>query len=107
MTEVAKYLSFRMRAAGYRGPEVFTPRAVRLIARASGGLTRRINILADKSLLAAFTENTHAITTATCARRSPTRSSPPCAQAARSRCSTPRQRPPPASAIGAGGAVDR
>ena len=60
--EVAKYLSFRMRAAGYRGPEVFTPRAVALIARASSGLTRRINILADKSLLAAYTENTHAIT---------------------------------------------
>jgi MSHA biogenesis protein MshM len=60
--EVSKYLSFRMRAAGYRGPEVFTPRAVRLISRASGGLTRRINILADKALLAAFTENTHAIT---------------------------------------------
>jgi MSHA biogenesis protein MshM len=61
-TEVAKYLSFRMRAAGYRGPEVFTPRAVRRMARASGGLTRRINITADKALLAAYTENTHAIT---------------------------------------------
>ena len=61
-TEVAKYLSFRMRAAGYRGPEVFTPGAVRRVARASSGLTRRINILADKSLLAAYTENTHAIT---------------------------------------------
>src|SRR5687767_12679582 len=60
--EVARYLSFRMRAAGYRGPEVFTPRAVRRIARASDGLTRRINILADKALLAAYTENTHAIT---------------------------------------------
>ena len=62
VTEVAKYLSFRMRAAGYRGPEVFTPRAVRQAARASGGLTRRINILADKALLSAYTENTHAIT---------------------------------------------
>ncbi len=60
--EVAKYLSFRMRAAGYRGPEFFTPRALARIARASDGLTRRINILADKSLLAAYTENTHAIT---------------------------------------------
>jgi type II secretory pathway predicted ATPase ExeA len=60
--EVSRYVSFRMRAAGYRGPEVFTPAAVRMIARASGGLTRRINILADKSLLAAYTENTHAIT---------------------------------------------
>ncbi len=60
--EVAKYLSFRMRAAGYRGPEVFSPRAAARLARASGGLTRRINILADKALLAAYTENTHAIT---------------------------------------------
>jgi MSHA biogenesis protein MshM len=60
--EVTKYLSFRMRAAGYRGPDVFTQRALRLIARASGGLTRRINILADKALLSAYTESTHAIT---------------------------------------------
>ena len=52
-TEVAKYVAFRMRAAGYRGPEVFAPRATALLARASGGLTRRINILADKALLAA------------------------------------------------------
>jgi MSHA biogenesis protein MshM len=60
--EVAKYLSFRMRAAGYRGPDVFSPGAVRKLARASSGLTRRINILADKSLLAAFTDNAHAVT---------------------------------------------
>ena len=60
--EVTKYISFRMRAAGYRGPDVFLPGAVALIARASDGLTRRINILADKALLAAFSENTHAVT---------------------------------------------
>ena len=60
--ETAKYISFRMRAAGYRGPDVFLPGATALIARASHGLTRRINILADKSLLAAFTENGHAVT---------------------------------------------
>jgi MSHA biogenesis protein MshM len=59
--EVAKYLSFRMRAAGYRGPEVFSPRAIALVSRASQGLTRRINILADKSLLAAYSQNAHAI----------------------------------------------
>ena len=59
--EVGKYLSFRMRAAGYRGPDVFTQRAVARLARAASGLTRRINILADKSLLSAFTENTHAV----------------------------------------------
>jgi MSHA biogenesis protein MshM len=61
--EVAMYLSFRMRAAGYRGPDSFAPAAVGKIARASNGLTRRINILGDKSLLAAFSEGTHAVTT--------------------------------------------
>src|SRR6267378_7979761 len=59
--EVAKYVSFRMRAAGYRGPDVFALGALVRVARASGGLTRRINILADKSLLAAFTQNVHAV----------------------------------------------
>src|SRR5690606_11755366 len=38
------------------------PRAIAMLARAASGLTRRINILADKSLLCAFTENSHAIT---------------------------------------------
>jgi len=60
--EAAKYLSFRMRAAGYRGPEIFGPRAASRIAGAAQGLTRRINILADKALLSAFTGNEHAVT---------------------------------------------
>jgi len=60
--DVESYIDFRMRAAGYRGPNVFATPAMRLIARASLGLTRRINILADKSLLAAFAEGTHQIT---------------------------------------------
>ena len=55
------YLMFRMRAAGYHGPGIFSPQAVKLIAGASNGLMRRVNILADKSLLAAFIENTHNI----------------------------------------------
>lgn len=52
--EIAKYLSFRMRAAGYRGPDAFDADAIAAISRASSGLTRRVNVLADKSLLAAF-----------------------------------------------------
>lgn len=59
--EVAQYLDFRMRAAGYRGPDLFSPAACRRIASYAGGLTRRINVLADKSLLAAFSQNMHAI----------------------------------------------
>ena len=60
--DVEEYIDFRMRAAGYRGPSVFGPPALRMIAEASLGLTRRVNILADKCLLAAFSEGTHQIT---------------------------------------------
>jgi MSHA biogenesis protein MshM len=52
--DIANYLDFRMRAAGYRGPSIFSQAALKLIAQSSLGLTRRINIIADKSLLAAF-----------------------------------------------------
>lgn len=52
---------FRLRAAGYHGPDVFTGKIVKMIARASGGLTRRVNLIADKALLAAFSENTHTL----------------------------------------------
>jgi len=60
---IESYLMFRMRAAGYHGPDIFSPAAVNLIGKASNGLMRRVNILADKSLLAAFVENTHNIET--------------------------------------------
>ena len=60
-TDIRAYLNFRMRQAGYKGPDVFSVGAVREIARASLGLTRRINIIADKALLAAYTEHTHDI----------------------------------------------
>jgi len=60
-SDVDAYIDFRMRAAGYRGPKVFAPDAVRRIVKASEGLTRRVNILADKSLLAAFADNQHGI----------------------------------------------
>ena len=61
--EVHEYLMFRLRAAGYHGPDLFADNVVKQIARASGGLTRRINLIADKALLAAFSENTHTIKT--------------------------------------------
>jgi MSHA biogenesis protein MshM len=57
------YLMFRMRTAGYHGPNIFSPTALKLIAQTSHGLMRRVNILADKSLLAAFVEDTHNIET--------------------------------------------
>jgi len=54
--EVGSYLSFRMERAGAKA-DAFDARAVALIARGSMGLIRRINILADKALMAAFIEN--------------------------------------------------
>ncbi len=59
--DIGDYLMFRIRAAGYRGPDLFTSAAIQLISKASEGLTRRINILADKALLSAFSENKHQI----------------------------------------------
>ena len=55
--DIQDYLIFRLHAAGYHGENLFTRAAQKLIARAAGGLMRRINILADKSLLSAFANN--------------------------------------------------
>ena len=60
--EVRAYLAFRLRAAGYHGPDLFPPAVIRYMAQATAGLTRRINIVADKALLAAFADNTHNVT---------------------------------------------
>lgn len=59
--DIRSYLSFRLHAAGYRGPDLFGRRVIEYIARASAGLTRRVNIIADKALLAAFADSTHNI----------------------------------------------
>ncbi len=53
-TEVAEYIAFRLHKADYNGPPLFTKQALKALARYSGGLPRRLSILADKSLLAAF-----------------------------------------------------
>ena len=57
--EVKDYLNSRMRTCGYRSEDVFSASAVSVITKYSKGLLRRINILADKSLLAAYATNTH------------------------------------------------
>ena len=59
--EIGEYLIFRLRTAGYFGPQLFTKGAIKRIANASEGLVRRVNILADKALLAAFAENAYAV----------------------------------------------
>lgn len=55
--DIHEYLNFRMRAVGYKGLDLFTPKIAKAISRCSGGLTRRINIIADKILIIAYTQN--------------------------------------------------
>ena len=60
--EIDEYLIFRLRAAGYFGPHLFSKVAIAKIAGSAEGLVRRVNIVADKSLLAAYAENVYQVT---------------------------------------------
>lgn len=51
---VAAYLQHRLRASGCPRQNLFSPVAIWLLARASGGIPRLINILAHKALLCAY-----------------------------------------------------
>ena len=62
--DVAAYIEFRLRTAGYHGPNPFTDEAIRMITRISEGLSRRINIIADKALLAAYSSGSHKVDSA-------------------------------------------
>ncbi len=62
--EVADYLRARLAVAGYRGPDLFPPALIVRMTQLSGGLSRRINVLADKTLLAAYAGQTHTLTPA-------------------------------------------
>lgn len=59
--DIQSYLNFRMRAAGYKEADLFNASLAGKVAKYSKGLTRRINILADKTMLAAFSENSQQI----------------------------------------------
>ena len=61
-SEVADYLRARLAVAGYRGPDLFAPTLITRMTQLSGGLSRRINVLADKTLLAAYAGQTHTLT---------------------------------------------
>ena len=60
--DISEYLIFRLRAAGYFGPHLFTDEAIKKLSSAAEGLVRRVNILAEKSLLAAYAENVQQVT---------------------------------------------
>ena len=52
--DVRDYIYSRLRSCGYRSGEVFSNSAIREIRGYSRGLVRRINIIADKAMLAAY-----------------------------------------------------
>jgi len=54
--EANAYIDHRLRVAGWRGGRLFTPGALAYLLKASQGRARRINLLADKALLAAYAE---------------------------------------------------
>jgi general secretion pathway protein A len=51
--ETAAYVRHRLRVAGATD-EIFSPRALAVLHRESGGLPRRINVIADRALLGAY-----------------------------------------------------
>ncbi|MCM0610890.1 AAA family ATPase [Marinobacter sediminum] len=53
-TSVAQYLRHRLAQAGYNGGDLFSPGALRLITRSSGGIPRLVNILSHKAMLSAW-----------------------------------------------------
>lgn len=55
-----KYIEHRLKVAGASGG-IFTPSAVREIYRQSKGVPRLINVVADRALLAAYTQDTRHI----------------------------------------------
>jgi type II secretory pathway predicted ATPase ExeA/septal ring-binding cell division protein DamX len=60
--DIGEYLISRLRAAGYHGPHLFSEGAIKKLSASAEGLARRVNILADKSLLAAYADNVYQVT---------------------------------------------
>lgn len=59
--EVEYYVSYRLSIAGYNGPRLFSDKSIRILFKASGGVPRLVNILANKAMLAAFGEGAQEI----------------------------------------------
>jgi general secretion pathway protein A len=54
--EVGEYVEHRLRVAGLADPRLFSSGALRALTRSSRGIPRLINALADRALLAGYTE---------------------------------------------------
>ena len=59
--EISEYLAFRLHKTGYNRSSLFSRSALKSLAKYSDGLPRRLSILADKSLLAAYAEQSRTV----------------------------------------------
>jgi general secretion pathway protein A len=59
-TETSSYVNHRLRVAGANG-EIFTAGALREVHRLSKGIPRIINVICDRALLGAFTQESHRV----------------------------------------------
>ena len=60
--ETGRYLYHRLNVAGAQGRVKFQESAVRMMHSATGGVPRLVNLCADRSLLAAYTEQSRGVT---------------------------------------------
>ncbi len=60
--ETGRYVGHRLAIAGYKGEPLFSRHAVRVIHRASRGIPRLINVIANKALMLAFGEGKRLVT---------------------------------------------
>ena len=63
-TETTQYITHRMSVAGAAHTVAWSRRALRLIHQYTGGIPRRINLLCDRILMAAFVRETHRVSAA-------------------------------------------
>ena len=60
--DIEYYLAHRLRVAGYTGGRLFSRGAIGKLFRASGGIPRLVNIMANKSLMLCFGEGRQQVT---------------------------------------------
>jgi general secretion pathway protein A len=60
-SETASYVNHRLKVAGAAGGEIFSNTALREVHRLTGGIPRIINVICDRALLGAFTQEQHRI----------------------------------------------
>ena len=63
--ETRLYVEHRLAVAGLKGPSPFDAAALTALHRASGGVPRRINLLADRALLGAYSQSRRGVDKAT------------------------------------------